>query len=329
MFDWIAFLDQNGIDYITTGPNVSKGNIYIKCPECGQGDPSHHMGISLSGQGWACWRDRSHSGKSAARLVKMLIGCSWDRAYMLVGDHTAIPTDIEASVRALLNLSTNDEPLARTLSLPPEFRTIRDTPSARIYRAYLLGRGYSEKQMDRMSVRYGVRYCTKGDFRGRIIFPIHYEKKLVNWTGRTIYPNETLRYKTLTVDKDHATVCAVGNINKYLLWYDDLMEDDNHTIVVVEGPFDALRIRMLGRAVGITSTCFFTSSLSRYQTDLLFDVLPKYQKRILLLDQGTVAKAQKVKRDIEALGIDVMYLPKGIDDPGDLTRKQFHRLFDL
>lgn len=335
-FDWIGFLERHGIEYVIVGPNVQKNNVNIHCPWCGAGDPSHHLGISLVGPWWGCWRNPEHRGKSAARLVQALLGCSLSEAHSLVGEAASLPSDILGAVEALVlgaadATSTFDKP---GLSLPKSFLPIKDTASAKFYWRYLKERDYSDKQIRSLTKEFGIRYCRSGPFSGRIIFPVFYDGKLMTWTGRTIFPGESLRYKTLTVDADRASVLglepAAGNISEFLLWYDDLLADDNDTIFIVEGPFDALRVRILGRKLGITATCFFTSAPSQMQMGLFHALLPKYKRRFLLLDEGTVDKAMKIKSAFggaaSGIGVSVLLLPRGIKDPGELDKESFAEL---
>lgn len=336
MFEWIDFLDRNGIEYVTEGPNVAKNNINVHCPLCGAGDPSHHLGISLVGPWWGCWRDPSHRGRSAARLIQLLLECSWEQAQRLAGESSALPDDILSAVEALLAPPEESytEP-THSLKMPDEFLPFSQYRSARYYRQYLARRGYSEKAIDGMTDDYGLRYCKEGPFGGRIIFPVFYEGKLVTWTGRSIFPSDTLRYKTLTVDSDRAKVLrlepAAGNISDFLLWYDEVAKAEYETLVVVEGPFDALRMRTLGESHALISTCFFTSAPSKRQVDLLLSVLPKYRKRYLLLDEGTLSKSLALKNEFDGVlsstDLEVLYLPEGVKDPGELSRRGFSKLF--
>lgn len=334
-FDWINFLERNGIEYVSEGPNVAKNNVNVHCPFCGAGDPSHHLGISLVGPWWGCWRDPSHRGKSAARLVQALTGCSWPDAHAAVQEAASLPGDILGSVEALMNLPREGSVApATSLILPKEFLPIADTRAAKFYWKYLRDRDYTDSQIGRLTKKFGIRYCRSGPFSGRIIFTIFHQGNLVTWTGRTIFPGETLRYKTLTSDRDRASVLglepAAGNISEFLLWYDDLVADQNDTLFIVEGPFDALRVRTLGSRLGITATCFFTSAPSRTQMQLFYDLLPKYNKRYLLLDEGTLEKALKIESVLgdwlTGVGIDILQLPPKVKDPGELKKKEFIRL---
>lgn len=335
VFDWISFLDRHSIEYVSVGPNVQKNNVNVHCPWCGAGDPSHHLGISLVGPWWGCWRNPEHRGKSAARLVQALIGCTLTEAHSIVGESASLPGDLLGSVEALMSPVAAPTLSERVgISMPKAFFPITDRPAAKYYWRYLKDRRYSDRQIAGMTNAFGIRYCRDGPFAGRIIFPVFYEGKLMTWTGRTIFPGETLRYKTLTVDADRASVLglepAAGNINEFLLWYDDLVEDDNETIFIVEGPFDALRVRTLGSRLGVSATCFFTSAPSNRQLELFHRILPKYKRRCLLLDEGTLDKSERIKNGfgelLSGVSIEVLHLPPKVKDPGDLTKKEFLEL---
>ena len=53
MYPWIDLI-QKKIPYVTTGPNVARGHFAIKCPFCGEADPSEHLGIEESTGRWGC-----------------------------------------------------------------------------------------------------------------------------------------------------------------------------------------------------------------------------------------------------------------------------------
>lgn len=336
MFDWEQFLNTYRIEYITSGPNVARGNVNISCPFCGN-DPSHHMGIALDGAGWGCWRDHTHRGKSAARLVQALLGVSKHRAAQITGQQLSVTDDLVAFMESKFGTTQSEPKRVKKLIMPPEFKSFdTERKSANLYKSYLRKRGYTSRQISTLTQRYGVRYCTSGAWRGRIIFPIYFEGKLVNWTGRSIFSGETLRYKTLTADQDRASVlsqhAAIGEATEYVLWYDELMEANHARVVIVEGPFDALRVRTLGASKGLLATCFFTSEPSATQVRLLQEALIGYERIFLLLDEGTMHKAVRVGQRIgSGLGskeVEVLQLPPGVDDPGDLTKRDFLKLFE-
>jgi hypothetical protein len=329
--DWKQFLRQHNIDYVTVGPNVIHGHISIKCVWCGPSDPSEHLCINLQGHGYHCFRNRAHSGRDLTRLVQALIGCSFDQARIIVHGTTHIPDNFLSQVHGILAPIAPQLHSSTILKLPSKFLPIKDLPSARPYIKHLTdpikddGRGYSIKQVMRFTERYGLRYCTRGAFKGRIIFPIEHERKLVSWIGRTVYKGVKQRYKNLSTDpkqaeRDNMPV-AIRSTGHCLLWFDDLTKADVDTIFLCEGPFDALRINVLGRAHGLCATCFFTNTPSQQQVNLLHELFPHFKNRYLLLDQGTFPLALRIKSQLSNLHIVIKHLPFDVKDPGLLLNE--------
>jgi DNA primase len=153
----------------------------------------------------------------------------------------------------------------------------------------------------KMTPRFGLHYCLHGLWRYRIIFPIHLDGKLVAWTGRTIVKTEERRYR------------AEGQAPHYLLWFDQLKEGGD-TIALCEGPMDALKLRTLG----LPATCFFTSGLSAPQMQLLYDLLPRYRRCVVLLDRGTIKTTTETVRQLAAFDVEAIDLPPNRKDPGEI-----------
>lgn len=332
-FDWISFLDRNGIEYVSSGPNVSRGNVNISCPFCGSADASHHMGISLHGKGWACWRNSDHRGKSPIRLVQTILGCSRERALQIVGVDRNLPTNFLDQVQSQFH----DDELQQNnsvLRMPKEFLSFSDKPSCKLFWQYMVNkRGFTKSEVKYLSKKFDVRYCSRGPFKGRVIFPIVFKRELVSWVGRTVYEIALPRYKVLTndyelSDRDGCGV-AKGPIIDYLLWYDTLINCDRDTICLVEGPMDAARIEVVGRMHGIAATCFFTSSPSESQIDLLYQLLPKFRHRFLLPDKGAEAVGLRTLAKLPSLNVVMKSMPKNINDPGEIDENQLlNLLFD-
>lgn len=327
MFDWIAFLESRRIYYVTSGPNVAKGRVAIKCPFCGADDKSEHMGIDLHHERWGCWRSADHRGGSPVRLVAALAQCSLDQAYEITGKQRFIPEDYHA--RALELLSPKEKRIERKpLALPAEFKRFAMCATARPFISYLENerRGaFQRRDILRFTEDFGIYYAMRGPYRYRVIFTIVVNGKLQCWTGRTINPNQ-LRYKALSTDADKAkqegSEPALAATADLLLWYDDLMKEDADTIVLCEGPFDALKVRLLGRERGITATCFFTMNSTESQASLLYDLLPRFKRRLLLLDQGTIPNALKLRKKLIGLDVEIAQLPPLIKDPALLTNRK-------
>lgn len=324
MFDWLTFLNSRGIPYVTSGPNVARGRVAIKCPWCGDDDPSEHLGIDLHNERWGCLRRSEHRGGSPVKLISMLAGCSLDQAREIAGKQRFIPEDFHLQVEAALNpVKVKDR---ESLILPNEFRNFANVPSAWPFINYLMDekRGaFRKSDILRFTKDFDIFYAKQGPFRKRVIFTIWVDGKLQCWTGRSIEPDAELRYRALTVDQELAERIglepALAATADLLLWYDDLMESDCDTIVLCEGPFDALKVRLLGEREGITATCFFTMNSTERQQMLLYALLPRFKRRFILLDQGTLPSAMRVQSNLVGLNVEIAQLPPKVKDPALLT----------
>lgn len=323
MFDWTHFLERNNIPF--SSHHVTKGSqVAIHCPFCGPEDESQHLSISLKGRGWRCWRrPKSHVGKSPTKLIAALLNCSYDQAAAIAGTSIHLPQDFMGHVNRAL--SPPPQKSSRELELPSSFKPFGTyLPSERPFRRYLRGRDFTVREIDHYLTRdFDMHYCTQGPFRGRIVFPVYNDGELVTWTGRSIYADAFLRYMTLTSDeekaRDQLLTPAAGPITDFLLWYDDLLHVDADTICLCEGPFDGLKVRLLGEPHGVTATCLFTMDMSERQLDLLHELLPRFRRRYLILDKGTLPTALRLQGMLSGLGVRVHQLPKKLKDPGELA----------
>src|ERR1700744_5146204 len=128
--EWVRFLDENNIHYVTRGPNTKRGEVSIRCPMCEDDDPSEHLGINLESSNWGCHRDASHRGKSARHLIKSILGCSSTQAGLVVKQYShSDPDSLEAALTALeadqMGVIKHDEDLqqqAKHQRLGPQFK---------------------------------------------------------------------------------------------------------------------------------------------------------------------------------------------------------------
>ena len=316
--DWPKFLDTYNISYSTSGPNTSRGSIVTHCVWCGASDKSQHLSISLEGKGFRCWRNRQHAGRNPAKLIQILLSCSWEQAIQLAGQQRSLPNDFMNKVRSSLTKQEEIKSLYN-LRIPKEFKEFSNLPSCIPYLEYITKRGFTIDDAN----QYQLYYATQGLYKGRVIFTIHHDGKLVGWTGRTIYPSEELRYKSLTskVDKakENGEIPAPRPIGHFLLFSDLIAESDADTIILCEGPFDALKVNVLGKSLSAVATCFFTNTPSKQQINLLHELLPRFKNRYLMLDQGTFGKTVKTRSDLLSLNVTALHLPQEIKDPALIT----------
>ena len=324
-FDWPQFLRQHKIEYVTAGPNTAKFHVSVKCPFCGEADPSQHMGISLRGYGWGCLRNSAHRGKSYARLVQQLLHCSPEEARRITGTaEVTTPTvgDFEASYAALRQTTTVETRQPRALSFPKEFKPLMNgSPFARPFIEYLEQRGYRYAQIEWLAKAYNLHYATQGLYAYRIIIPI-YDRygELLSWTARTIQSDVQPRYRTLRVsgedDQPVARVAANHTVlGLPLLWSADKPE----ALVVVEGPFDALKVTAFGRSLGVYATCLFGLNIYPAQVGELQELAGRFERKYLLLDEDAELQRLRLFGALAPLGFKAAKMPPNSDDPGALS----------
>jgi hypothetical protein len=316
-FDWPRFLREHRIEYVLE----RKDNIAVRCPFCGDADPSHHLGISLKGRGWHCWRNSAHSGKSRARLIQQLLRVSPEEARRLAYGDAVVPSDDElGDMLSALASEGAPPPRRRALELPREFKPLMSHGLfAGQFRDYLMGRGYRIQQVQYLASAYELHYATKGEFAWRIIFPVRDRRgQLLTWTARTISPREKLRYKALKLDRDGTGDGGSAQVKDLLLGLPMLRHAESpRALVVCEGPFDALRITAFGHRLGVYGTCLFGVGISPAQADLLLDLRAQFSQQYLLLDPDAELSGLRLAEQVP--GLRLARLPAGVADPGELS----------
>jgi len=314
--DWRRFLSQHGIEYTTTGPNASRGRVNVKCPFCGPADPSEHMGISVSGRGWSCWRNMMHRGRSNERLIQALLRCSYEEAVRLSTDAGAsapLPDgNVSQLVRGMLEPEEHD-PIVRELQFPIEFKPMRPGLMVQRFFDYLKRRGYRGPMAEAVVSLYELHYATRGPQAYRLIIPVRDRYgDLMTWTGRSVLPDEELRYLTLKRD------LAVVDTRDLLLGLPMLWRAPNPgTLVICEGPFDAMWVTVWGRALGVYGTCLFGLNMSDAQAALIAELGQLFNRTVLLLDGGAAFQSFRMAQN--GLGLGVVRLPPTVKDPAVLS----------
>ena len=341
MFDCPRFLSSHNIEYVTRGPNTGRGRISIKCPWCREADPSQHLGISLKGSHWGCLRNSQHRGNSRSKLIQALLLCSFEEAQRLAGEETASPLPLDEDLTGLVlkNLGEVDNRVMITkspLNMPVEFKPLRKTGLGSIFWEYLKERGYTDTQIEWLTLNYNLRHCLNGLFRYRLIIPIYdVNQNLLSWTGRTIVKEEEIRYKTLSLQtiEGYNGPLAVESSSNLLLGLPMLWRVRNANVLVLcEGPFDALRISAFGHKFGVYGTCLFGLNVSDAQVQLLEDLVEScFDTVVLLLDPDAdmarlriwdaLSRQPQLKR-LVCFGT----LPVGVKDPGELSEDMANTL---
>lgn len=317
--DWIALFDNNSVDYVTRGPNTKRGEVSIRCPYCGEDDPSHHLGVSLTAERWGCHRSADHRGRSPARLIAAVLGCTFQQAKNIEKQYSRPDPDNLASALEALGV-TETPPIIKKqpLTLPDQFRYISlgGTRSTSRFWQYIADRGFHGNDPGRVCSRYRLRCAVTGRYKDRIIFPFYHDKELVGWTGRAISnPQNAPRY-----------LSSGPEIKETVFNYDSLRWGGrNQILVIAEGPFDALKLDYYGHHDGdadMRATCIFGTSMTLDQIWILNKLSRNYKHTYVLLDPDAIEASFAAKDWLTQRNISVAQVPDGIEDPGAMTPKE-------
>ncbi len=303
------------------GPNVARGHVNISCPFCGLSDPSEHMGINLKTRMWGCWRSTSHRGVKPQRLVRALIGCSWQEADEIVGsDIGELNLSPVSELRSRLSGLGDQRPKKRVpVEFLREFRKIRARGTTAKFWHYVANRGFATDDVNDVVSRYSLQCCNAGFWGARLIIPHHdMEGNLLGWIGRTIYPDREPRYR----------VEPGGSQIKHSLYNLDLVaKEGGRELVLVEGPFDAMKLDFYLHRIGIGAVAMLGLSLWPNQIAALARIVDRFDRVTLMLDQQARSQAIRIASDLKIVDIRIKTLPDEVDDPGALTKDQVLKLF--
>jgi hypothetical protein len=313
MFDWRTFLDTQGIHYVERGRNVSRGNLAIKCPFCND-DPSEHMNVSLNGYGYACWRDAEHRSRGNAKLVQILLSCTWTEANNIVGGEQAVVPTLATFREQVEKFLDKHGP--RKLQMPKAWQPLHKPggPMRSLVLEYVKSRGYSEHDAIALAKRYEMYCSAEGGWKKRVLWPLRDENGvLVNYIGRAVNNKFALRYKAVAGDK------ATLKVSECLFDLHNLVKVEGEALIICEGPFDAMRLGWVGEALGVFTTCIFTVNISERQMDLARLLRRRFARMFILFDKGAFMQAVRAQTYLQCSRLEI---PKGIKDPGELSPSQ-------
>lgn len=325
--DWKKICDSYGIPYVTRGSSVTRNHIAIKCPFCGEDDPSHHMGLNLDPvhPWWGCWRNTSHRGRSPRRLLVALLGQVEARKVLRsAGDAPHFPEGLDSV--SLTSIKPSKIEHKRLVRLPIEARPLYncDSPARTPFIRYLEQRGFDDpEEAARM---FDLHYAISGEYRYRIVIPIYVEHRLFDFTSRTIKENHPPRYKTPRGSRIKETL---GN-------WDDVHEGGS-ALVVVEGPFDMLKLIYLMQQTKVKICCTFGISITPYQFASIARLVKSRYTHCIILFDSDVARGPGDDLAFQvseasgkpALSIDLVSHGIFARDPAEMTRQQAQEFLGL
>ena len=314
--DWIQLLDDHNIPWVSRGPNTKRGEVSIQCPFCGDDDPSEHLGINLTAENWGCLRNAAHRGHSLIHLVSALLKCSYAQARLVIRQYsTPDPNNLDQALASLIEVEPLKSPTKtpQALALPPEARQIKPSgPTARFW-CYLKCRGFDDPSA--LAFKYGLLCATSGRWKDRIIIPFYQNGELLGWTGRALQnPVSAPRY-----------LSSSETVKTTVLNEDYLRVFGGDTLIVVEGPFDALKLDYYSPDEGVRATCIFGTSMTMDQICILNELRKRFAHVVILFDPDAVEPSFNAKDWILGSNIKVEQVPDGIDDPGAMSSKEVRK----
>jgi hypothetical protein len=191
------------------------GWVSMPCPFC-RGDAGNHLGFSPKYNVFTCWRCGRHT---IGEVLSMLLQKPKYEAVQYALEHYSLDP-----YSALQHKK-------RDLQRPFELAMIGSKTPHELHTKYLESRNIDTQWLiDNYDARFTQEHETH---RWRVILPVWYDGKYVSYVGRDVTGNETRRYLTCYPEKE------VRDIKQCLFGMQRAVHD---TVIVTEGPFDALRI---------------------------------------------------------------------------------------
>ena len=204
-------------DTLGIGTSMKNDEQAHHCPFC-----HHHkkkLQINLKTQQWHCWVCDA-KGKRIQRLLKRLNVNTHKlkKIYEIYGDDYVVYSN-----------ETEDEKVE--LRLPSEFKSLLKVPDGKIIlRTKGIKYAKTEELLKKILQKYNIGYCDGGMYSNRIIIPSYdMDNRLNYFIARSVFPDETFKYKNPPVSKN--VIMFENQIN----W--------NEPITLVEGVFDAMAVK--------------------------------------------------------------------------------------
>jgi DNA primase len=283
LFDIQSYLEEQGVEFHTSGKNVTAGWIELNCPFCS--DPSFHLGVSEQGF-YHCWRCGAKG--SIVKLVMEIRKVPYAKALdeltrFYMSDLQELRVDIQQ--RHHHNI------------LPKE--ATKEFPQ--IHLDYLTSRNFPHSLIN----QYDLRACfLTGIYKYRIICPIIEGGYVVNFTALAVSGQEP---KYLHCSNKYAVIPM-----KECVYNIDTVKE---TAVVMEGVTDVWRFGESGVAMmGIEFTSEQINVLAKKgikRCFVMFDAEALAQR-----------KAERLAKQLSSFidEVEILSLPGG--DPGDLSEKE-------
>lgn len=255
-----------------TESRVNKDELFINCinPNHEDKKPSLSINIGKFKGVWRCW-GCDYKGDLVS-LVAQKKKITYEQATEVLAKMAGI--DGKVSENEILDIALKNknslkiviEKIVKTelleIDLPRNCISAKGLKCTQEY-------GISDKFVD----KYDIKFCTKGYYENRLIFPIFFSNKLVNFLARATWKVDKNAEYPLNTKALYPKDVSTGRM---LFNYDFTNED---TVVLVEGIKDCIR----AQEAGFASIACFGNKVTDEQAKLL----EKYKKIIILPDRNS------------------------------------------
>jgi len=178
--------EDHNIPYSTEGEkNCHPGWVNVTCPFCD--DQSNHLGYSLEGNHFNCWRCGAHPVKQT--LAKLL---------------NINQKEVPAIIKRYGGKTYRKEPVVKIRSKSHKFPSGVGMMKPN-HRQYLRKRGFDPDKLERDWTLFGtgpVSLLDGIDYKHRIMAPIYWDGRQVTFQARDITDRHTLKYMACPADRE-------------------------------------------------------------------------------------------------------------------------------
>lgn len=268
----------------------ARANHAFHCPFCNHRKPKLEINMATNEKGhnpWECWVCQTR-GRTIRSLLKQL----------------NTPKDQAALILKYLPKGSEIEYTGVSIvELPKEYQRLDQATStsvvANLVKKYLYDRGLTDNDF----IKYGIGYCTSGEYGGRVILPSYSGSNRLNYFVGRSFDGNYFKYKNPESSKD-------------IIFYENLINWDC-PIILCEGVFDAIAIRR--NAIPILGKSISNELWRKILTSKLTDIY-------IALDLDAQDAALKMAEKFIAAGFRVFLIELPGKDPSEMGFQDFTKL---